>query len=442
MHSPAPVPPGHEPPPGSYWPQYRTKIGLGMAALMVYLWVIHSYKLAIGDYATLALGLGVLLRGEPIRFPAPILAFGAFVLWSASGLAVTASQPVTTDAITDLIKLWIITLGLVNVVRNAADLRVLIIAWLALFALYPVRGAFYNQYVCHCTDYGRVAWNFIFRNPNDLAAFSLFPLGLAAGVAYVERVKLFRYAGMAGVGVLALLIMLTQSRGAMLALGAATLFLVLGSRRRARDLFILTAMFAVAAVSAPKDVWTRLAGLANVSVSQGMAGVDPENSAGSRWQIWQIAASTVAQNPVFGVGAGMMPIVHRDEAARRGSQATVQGQRDTHSTYLRVAAESGIPGLLLYLLIWGLVFRDLERVRRGLKTHRPREHQILFFIELAAIAYLVASLFGTFVAISFTYLAVGTAWLAAVILEREPWYFPGSSAVAAPPSAMPRRRAV
>lgn len=435
------MPAGTQPPLGLVGSGYPTRIGLGMGALIVYLWVIHSYKLAIGDIATLAIGLGVVLRGEQIRFPAPVMAFGGFVAWSVAGIAVSAQPDVTIEAVTDLVKLWIILFGIVNVVRNAADLRVLIIAWLAIFALYPVRGAFYNQYFCHCTDYGRVAWNFIFRNPNDLAAFSLIPLGLAAGVAYVERVKLLRYAGIAGVGVLALLIMLTQSRGAMLALGVATVVLVVGSRRKARDLFILLAMFAIATVSAPKTVWTRLAGLANVSVSEGMTGVDPENSASSRWQIWQIAAATVRQHPLTGVGSGMMPIVHANEAARRGSTVTIQGYRDTHSTFLRIASETGLPGLILYLTIWGFVFRDIERVRRRLKQHRPKEHQMLFFIELSMIAYLVASLFGTFVAISFTYLGVGIAWLASRILDHEPWYVPASAAMLQMPVDQ-RRRAV
>lgn len=438
MQSPVPVPPGHEPPPGPYWPQQRTRIGLGMAALIVYLWVIHSYKLPIGDVATLALGLGVLLRGEPIRFPAPVVLMGVFVVWTAVGMSVTTSTVITWEAVFGLIKLWVILVGIVNVVRTAADLRVFAIAWLALFALYPVRGAFYNQYVCHCTEFGRVAWNFVFANPNDLAALSLVPLGLAAGVAYVERVKLIRLAGMAGVGVLALLIMLTQSRGAMLALAVATVILVVGSRRKGRDLAILTVMFAVAAVSAPKTVWNRLAGLTNVSVRKGMEGVDPENSAASRWQIWQIAAYTVQQNPIMGVGGGMMPMVHRTEAARRGSEATVQGVRDTHSTYLRVAAEYGLPGLILFLSMWGFLIRYLQRVRRTLRDFRPREHQLVLFVELAIIAFMVAGLFGSFERYSFTYLSVGMAWLVGNILEREPWYGP-PVAQAVPHGAMRRR---
>jgi hypothetical protein len=92
----------------------------------------------------------------------------------------------------------------------------------------------------------------------------------------MERVKFWRWCGLTGVGVLALIIMLTQSRGAMLAVGTGTLMLVVTSQRRGRDLALLTLLVGGAAIMAPKGVWERLAGLANVSVEEGMQDVDPE----------------------------------------------------------------------------------------------------------------------------------------------------------------------
>jgi len=53
---------------------------------------------------------------------------------------------------------------------------------------------------------------------------------------------------------------------------------------------------------------------------------------------------------------------------------------------------------------------------------RYREHQLLLYLELGMIAFCVASIFGTYGALSFTYLSLAVAWLAATILEKEPWY--------------------
>jgi hypothetical protein len=146
------------------------RIGAALIFLAVYLWVVHSYKLASADIAILGLGVGVLVKGGTLRVPGFLRIFGLFIVWSALGLLVTADAAITWQAIVDLMKLWVIFFLVVNAVTNAGELRFLIIAWLGVFALYPVRGAFYNQYICQCTEFGRVAWNFVFDNPNDLAA--------------------------------------------------------------------------------------------------------------------------------------------------------------------------------------------------------------------------------------------------------------------------------
>ena len=419
------------------------RLGLGLAALAFYLWIIHSYKLNAGDVAVIALGAGVLLRGGRMRLPGPLVAFGLFILWSVVSIAVTTSVAISTQALIDLLKLWIISFFVVNVVRTPAELRFMTLTWLAVFAFYPVRGALYNQFICHCSEYGRVAWNFVFENPNDMAALSLLPMGAAAGVALVERVKVYRYAGMVGVLVLALIVMLTQSRGAMVALGVAVVMLPLMSRRRGRDLLLIGLVLGAAALVAPKDVWTRLAGLANVSVQSDMVGVDPEGSAQSRWEIWKIAGAELRAHPLTGVGIGMMPERNRLAALQQGLQWEVRGQRDTHSTYLRVAAETGYPGLLLYLAMWGIVIARIKRAKSAIKHVRPRETQFLTFLELAVIAFLAASVFGTYYSLSFTYLSLAYAWLAADILTRHPWYVPADSRdVAAAPAlaAAPRSR--
>ena len=398
------------------------RIGIGLVALTFYLWVIHSYKIPGVDAAVIGMTLGVLARGGQIRIPFPLVMFGCLILWATLGLAVTEDSARTLDALINLGKLWIIAFCIVNVVRTPADFRFLVIAWLAVFALYPVRGALYNQYICQCTTLGRVTWNFVFGNPNDLASLTMVPLGLAAGVATVERTKLFRVSALIGVVILSMMILLTQSRGAILGLAAAALMLPLTSRRKVRDIGLIVVLMGAAIIFAPKSVWQRVAGLANVSVEGNMEGVDPEASAESRWQIWQVAIRAIRQNPVTGVGTAMMPIHHARESDRLGLRSTMRGEKDTHSTYLRLAAEMGIPALIIYLVMWGSVFRRVHRVRRSIARVRPKEHQVLFYLELAMIAYMVASVFGTYGSLSFTYIIICVAWLAAEILGREPWY--------------------
>lgn len=421
-----------------YLQQQPLRIGLGLVALTFYLWIIHSYKLLAVDVAVIGMGLGLLVRGGNLRVPFPLLCFAALIVWGSLGLAVSEDTGRTMDALLTLAKLWIIAFCVVNVVRTAADFRFLIIAWLAVYALYPIRGALYNQYICRCTTLGRVTWNFAFGNPNDLAALTMVPLGLCAGVATVERVKFFRWSALIGIVVLSLVILLTQSRAAILGLGAAAILLLLTSKRKVRDVGLFAVLLGGAILFAPKKVWDRVAGLSNISVEGNMQGVDPEASAESRWAIWQIAFATIRQNPVTGIGASMMPLEHAKESSRRNLGVTMRGEKDTHSTYLRVAAEMGIPALIIYLTMWGSVFRTVRRTRKAIAGVRPREHQMLFYLELAMIAFMVASVFGSYDSVSFTYLAICVAWLAADILGREPWYVSPNAAALQPQVANAR----
>ena len=408
--------------PFAYFRQEPLRIGLGLLALTFYLWIIHSYKLPAVDLAVIGMALGVAVRGGTIRIPFPLVCFGLIILWGCLGLAVTDNTQRTTEALIDLCKLWIIAFCVVNVVRTPADFRYLVIAWLAVFALYPVRGALYNQYICRCVTLGRVTWNFVFGNANDLAALSMIPLGLSAGIAAVERQKFFRICGLIGVVVVGVVILLTQSRAAIIGLGAAAVFLLLASKRKGRDIMLVVLLLGGAIVFAPKSVWQRVAGLSNVSVESGMQGVDPEASAESRWQIWQVAFRTIRENPVTGVGANMMAVRHRQEADRMNLPVTMRGERDTHSTYLRLTAELGVPALILYLMMWVSAISRVHKVSRSLAKVRPKDHQLLFYLELAMFAYMVASVFGTYYNFSFTYLIICVAWLASDILSREPWY--------------------
>jgi O-antigen ligase len=422
--------------------QEPLKIGLGLAGLTFYLWIIHSYKLPAGDIAVLALVVGTLTRGARIRLPGPIMVFAAFIAWSAITIAVSANVDTSTDALTGLIKLWIISFCIVNVVRTPAEFRYLTITWLALFALYPIRGALHTQFICHCAHMGRVSWNFAFSNPNDLAALCLLPMSIAAGLSTMERNKLFRWAAAAGIGVMALVILLTQSRGAMLALGLAVILLPVFSRRGIRDVLAIAALVGLGAIFAPRNVWERLAGLTNASVDAGMAEVDPEGSAQARWGIWQIAIGQIQDHPLTGIGIGMMPETNMIIARRDQLDWGVRGLKDTHSTYLRIGAETGYTGLLLYLTMWTLVFLGLRRASRASRS-RQFEHRFLGFLQIGTIAFMMASIFGTYVFMSFTSLSVAYLWLAGEIMKGSAWYVPpklaGGQAASAVPATVGRR---
>ena len=143
----------------------------------------------------------------------------------------------------------------------------------------------------------------------------------------------------------------------------------------------------------------------------------------------------VRDNPLTGIGVGTMPEMNRRIAQQQNAISSVRGDRDTHNTYLRVAAELGIPGLLIYLVMWGFAIAKLRQARAATRHVRPREHQFLTFLQMSIAAFLAASVFGTYSSLSFTYLALAYIWLASDILSRESWYVPTSrNAIAGAPN--------
>ena len=91
--------------------------------------------------------------------------------------------------------------------------------------------------------------------------------------------------------------------------------------------------------------------------------------------------------------------------------------KDTHSTYLNVAAETGIPGLVLFSTIVLLVWVPAEITRRRAKG-TPRSAHLLA-LELGLLAYMLAGVFGSFAKLSFLYIQLATLWLVTDVTKRE-----------------------
>jgi len=98
-----------------------------------------------------------------------------------------------------------------------------------------------------------------------------------------------------------------------------------------------------------------------------------------RAALWRAAGDAFVAHPVFGVGYGQFAGY---ASATHHLRALV-----THETYLSVAAELGVPGLLVFLWLLGAVVRDSRRVRVATGSRIPR---VLFgFLVATAVQGLV-----------------------------------------------------
>jgi O-antigen ligase len=392
---------------------------LSFVGILSYVYAAVTYGLPIvGPSIVIAL-LGLVFERTRIVIPLFLVIFTAYVAWGAFGIASSIQPQQSTDQVVVLAKVLLIAFVLVNVTRDAWRVRMFAIFFLACFALYPVRGTLINYFVVGYTMFGRALWNFIYANSNDLASLTFFPLSLAIAVFLTEPKGLLKKAALVGTGLLPLVILLTQSRGALIALVVSGLlfYISYAKGKRIKSLMWGLAIAIVILPFVPQSAWSRFSGLKFLTSTETVQQADPEGSAEARYNIWRIARLIIRENPVSGIGLGAYPLANDRYGPRVSVPDAARGKRDTHSTYLNVAAETGIPGLVLFLSMIAVVAIPAEMVRQKIKR-TPRGSQLLA-LELGLLGFLLAGIFGSFAKLSFLYIQLATLWLVTDLARKE-----------------------
>jgi O-antigen ligase len=349
--------------------------------------------------------LGLIVRPQNLRFPAPAGWAMAFLLWALVTSFFALSPETARAELLERFKCLIIFFVVINVLRTPRQLRFYIFLVLVAFMIYPARGALTN-YVTGNTLFGRVIWNKSYSNPNDLGAMTLLTTGLALAIATVrtERRRV-RWAVGLCVPVMIVIMLLTQSRGVFIGLivGFAPVLL---AQIRKRPSFALPVIIAIIAtgVLIPATVWHRLGGISKLTSTETIAEADPEGSAEQRFAIDETAWRIFRDHPLIGIGIGCYQQAN-------DLYSPELGKRDAHNTYLVLAAELGVPGLLLWLGLVGSVLLQVRRYRRSFAVDAAPIR--IVWIERAVVGFLVAGFFGSYAGITMFYLILGTLWAVA-----------------------------
>ena len=392
---------------------------ISFLAVLAYVYSAVTYGLPLVGPAVVIALLGLFFeRFQPV-FPGFLILFTLWVAWSAVGITSSYQGDETIKQVIVLLKVFVIAFAISNVVNNAWRVRMFAIFFLACFALYPARGVMINYFIVRYTLFGRALWNFIYSNSNDLAALCFFPLSLCLVIIFGEKKGWVKLAAFTGTGVLTLIILLTQSRGALIALVATGLiFFVTQARGKRLKTLLSAAVVAVVILPlVPSSAWQRFKGLAWLANESTIQYADPEGSADARYNIWRVARQIIKENPATGIGLGAYPLAHATYTGRMVVPPAARGFRDTHSTYLNVAAETGIPGLLVFLGMIASVVVGAELTRRRAPgSVRARQ---LFAVELGLFAFLMHGIFGSLSKLSFLYIQLAFIWVLTEVTRRE-----------------------
>jgi O-antigen ligase len=214
-----------------------------------------------------------------------------------------------------------------------------------------------------------------FVNRNHFAGFLVMGAGLAGGMLIgrsVKRELLALYGS--GLVVLCAGIVLSASRGGVLALGAAILFLALialpiilkGGQGRVGRATILIRSVAVLLLGTGAVVGALfLVGseglVRNISQTQGeVEGTRSNDERFSRRDIWRATKGMISDHPWLGVGLGAFPFAFTSYDQSSGAQRVEQ----THNDYLQILADAGLVGAILALTFIVLLFSTGFRAAR------------------------------------------------------------------------------
>ena len=139
-----------------------------------------------------------------------------------------------------------------------------------------------------------------------------------------------------------------------------------------------------------QEAWRELKGVEVGSVSQ-------------RLDLWRAGFAIAIDHPVVGVGPGGYA------SETRSYSTSLHGTLVAHNNYVQVAAETGFPGLALYLALFGTALLSAARVIG--QSAQDSRGATAGAVQLSIVAYLTAGLFISRHDMVLAYMLVG--WVAA-----------------------------
>jgi O-antigen ligase len=302
---------------------------------------------AVGALCFLSFGLSAVATGRRLWFGVPhALVFGllAIAMLSMLGAQSTTDAMATTTRYASFVALFFVVSQFVG--DHALHTR---IAWV-LSAASTVAGGIASWYFLS----GRtLSARLPYGDPNDVAFILATTLPLTFWLLREPGRR--RALVVAMIGVISVSTLFTLSRGALVGLGVAVLWLAVTERRLVKPLL---AGALVAAVI--------LGGVYHVKQNRIETGLRAKQkvasaNVSSRLEAFSAAARLSVEHPLLGVGPGNFQY-HFLEATDSppGAQRLVV----VHDAYLDIAAELGPLAMVLFLAYLGVVFWQLSGARR------------------------------------------------------------------------------
>jgi O-antigen ligase len=308
----------------------------------------------------LAIGLYV-LDGSPERRAALVrgrtTAFvAALLVWMAMSVPFALSTGASVDLVfNNLIKTAIMSFVVAGSVRRPRDVE-------RLALVYFSSAVIYSLVVITRFDLGGGGkWrlgHLYHYDANDFATFVVTAIPLGVYFLHAATKALTRVAAALGLVVLTLGFVWSGSRGGFIALGAVAVFIVFRySAIPMRWRVSATALVAIVVVATASDqYWQQMGTITSESDYN-------HTSESGRMQIWSRGIGYMMANPLLGVGPDNFPSAEGTLSSLAERQQYGIGVRwnAAHNSFIQIGAETGLPGLALFVAVIVSAFAALRR---------------------------------------------------------------------------------
>lgn len=192
-----------------------------------------------------------------------------------------------------------------------------------------------------------------FVNRHNFAAFVemsiCLPLGLLFSGAVAREKRLLYWTA---IGLMGVALVMSGSRGGLVALVAALIFLVVVGTKAATSSGLFVKAGLASALVVGIVVGTILIG-GDSTLTRIAETAQTKDPTSSRLEIWAMTAEIIKRNPIFGVGWAAYPVAYTEFDQLSGRERVEQA----HNDYLQILADAGIVGAVLGLLFVFWLFR-------------------------------------------------------------------------------------
>ena len=314
-----------------------------------------------------------------------------FLLWTIASTAGAIVLGNSFDVVFgNLVKTVLMCVVLAGSVRGLRDVE-------RLTMVYVVAATIYAIVVVARFDLGEGSdWRLgrlYYYDANDLATYLVTAMPLGVYFLLTGRRAVGRVLAAGALAILTVAFVRTGSRGGFIALIAVIVFIVLrySAISLGRRLSAAVLVTIILLGTASNRYWEQMTTIASDDDYN-------RTEETGRLQIWGRGIGYMLQHPLLGIGPGNFQTAEGTLSPLADRQQFGVGVRwnAAHNTYIQVGAETGVIGLLLFLVMIGSVLLALSRSKhRGpdRADSRERQTQLAQVLTASLIGFVVGAFF-------------------------------------------------